>query len=499
MDYVAIVGGLVLAWTLFPYVRWLATCNGRTKKLPPGPIPLPLIGNLHNILGVQPHKSLARLAKKYGPMISLRMGQITTVVISSSAVAKQVLQKQDLAFSSRTIPDAVHALNHHQFSVVFLPVGSRWRSLRKILNSNMFSRNKLDTSQHLRSQKIQDFIAYCGKCSQNGQAVNIGQAAFETSMKLLSNTIFSKDVVDPYANSGNEFKDVVWKIMEEAGKPNLADYFPLLKRIDPQGIRRRAVKLSGKLFQQIQGLIDERLEQRRKSPNCGTTDFLEVMLNTSQEDPQAIDRIHIEHLCQDLFTAGTDTTSNTLEWAMVEVMRKPCIMKKAKSELAEVIGKGKIIEEADISRLPYLECIMKETLRMHPPVPFLLRKVDQDVEACGYFVPKDSQVLVNVWSIGRDPAIWEDPLAFKPERFWGSKIDLRGQDFEVIPFGAGRRICPGLPLATRTLIVMLGSLLNSFDWKAEGNIALEDLDVEEKYGITLARSRPLRAVPIPLN
>lgn len=498
MDYVSIIGGLLLAWTLVQCIRWLAISNKCKKKLPPGPNPLPLIGNLHNILGGQPHQSLAKLAEKYGPIISLRLGQITTVVISSSAVAKEVLQKQDLAFSSRTIPDAIYAQNVYQFSVVWLPVSDRWRSLRKILNSYIFSGSSLDANHHLRCRKIQDLIAYCHRCSQIGEAVNIGQAAFETSMNLLSNTIFSKDVVDPYANSGKEFKDVVWNIMEEAAKPNLADYFPVLKRIDPQGIRRRIGKHFGKLLQMIERLIDERLEQRTRSENSGSTDVLDILLNTSKEDPQAIDRNHIERLCLDLFIAGTDSTSNTLEWAMVEVMRKPYIMRKAKAELAEVIGKGKAIEEADIARLPYLQCIVKETLRIHAPVPFLIRKVDQDVEACGYFVPKDSQVLVHSWSIGRDPAIWEDPLAFKPERFWGSEMDVRGQDFELIPFGTGRRICPGLPLATRTVSVMLGSLLNSFDWKPEGDIAPEDLDVEEKFGITLARSRPLRAVPIPL-
>ncbi|OIT39428.1 7-ethoxycoumarin o-deethylase [Nicotiana attenuata] len=193
---------------------------------------------------------------------------------------------------------------------------------------------------------MQDLIAYCRQCSQTGDAVNIGQAAFETSMNLLSSTIFSKDVVDPYANSGKEFKDAVCKITEEAGKPNLADYFPLLRRIDPQGIRRCVGKNFDKLLQQIEVLIDERLEER------DSIDVLDILLNTSLEDPEAIDRNHIERLCLDLFIAGTDTTSNTLEWAMVEIMRKPDIMEKAKAELAEVIGKGKIVEEADVASLP---------------------------------------------------------------------------------------------------------------------------------------------------
>ncbi|XP_009793557.1 geraniol 8-hydroxylase-like [Nicotiana sylvestris] len=498
MNYLAIVGVLLLAWTLFQCISCLLVTNRSNKKLPPGPIPLPLIGNLHNILGGQPHQSLAKLADKFGPIISLKLGQITTVVISSSAVAKEIIQKQDLAFSSRTIPDAIHAINQYQFSVIWLPVDTRWRSLRKIMNTYIFSGNKLDANQHLRSQKIQDLIAYCHRCSQTRDAVSIGQVAFETSMNILSSIIFSKDVVDHYANLGKEFKDLVCKISEESGKPNLADYYPVLKRIDPQGIRRRLSKHLNILLEQIEGLIDERLEQRRKSSTSNSTDVLDVLLNISQEDPQAIDRNHIERLCLDLFIAGTDTTSNTLEWAMVEIMRKPYIMDKAKAELAEVIGKGKVIEEADVIHLPYLQCIVKETLRIHPTVPLLIRKVDQNVEACGYFIPKDSQVIVHLWSIGRDPTIWEEPLVFKPERFWGSKIDVRGQDFELIPFGVGRRICPGLPLAARTLSVMLGSLLNSFDWKAEGDIAPEHLDVEEKFGLTLARSIPLRVIPIPL-
>ncbi|XP_027770029.1 geraniol 8-hydroxylase-like [Solanum pennellii] len=345
MDYVVIVGGLLLVRTLFQCIRWVAISKRGNKKLPPGPIPLPLIGNLHNIVGDQPHKSLARLAQIYGLMMSLRMGQSGNIFSSSG---KTSLTKTRIGLLQQN--------------------NSRCNPTRKILNSNLFSGDKLDATQHLRSQKMQDFIGYCGKCSQTGESVNVGQAAFET-----------------------------------------------MKRIDPQGIRRRIGKHSDKLLQLIGGLIDERLEQRRKSPNDSRTDFLEVMLNTSEEDPQ------------DLFIAGTDTTSSTLEWAMVEVMRIPYITNKAKTDFADVIGKGKIIKEADIVRLPYLQCIVKETLRMHPPVPFLIRKVDQDVEACSYFVLKDSQVLVNV-------------------------------------------------------------ILQQ----------KKDLDVEEKFGITLARLRPLRAVPISL-
>ncbi|KAK6781339.1 hypothetical protein RDI58_023523 [Solanum bulbocastanum] len=165
-----------------------------------------------------------------------------------------------------------------------------------------------------------------------------------------------------------------------------------------------------------------------------------------------------------------------MEWAMAETLKQPKFMKKAQVELAEIIGKGILIEEADVSRLPYLQCIIKETLRMHPSVPLLLpRRTEQDVELCDYIIPKGSQVLVNVWAIGRDSTFWDDPLVFKPER-----------------------ICPGFPLALRMVSVILGSLLNSFNWKLEADIEPKDLDMEEKFGITLGKAHPLRAIPFSL-
>lgn len=197
--------------------------------------------------------------------------------------------------------------------------------------------------------------------------------------------------------------------------------------------------------------------------------------------------------------AGTDTTSSTTEWAMAELLHNPEILKKAKAELEQIIGKGQLIQESDISRLPYLRATVKETMRIHPSVPFLIpRKVETDVEVYGYTVPMGAQVLVNAWAIGRDPSIWKNPTTFMPERFLESEVDVRGQDFELIPFGAGRRICLGLPLAMRMIPVVLGSLINSFDWKLEGGIAPGELDMEEKFGITLQKAQPLRAIPFQM-
>ncbi|XP_015065369.1 geraniol 8-hydroxylase-like [Solanum pennellii] len=491
MDYVNTLIGVLFACFL---VRGVLISLRRTKRLAPGPFALPIIGNLH-LLGHKPHISLTQLAIKHGPIMNLKFGQINTVIISSSVLAREVTQKKDLTFSSRCIPDALRACNHNDFSAIWLPVDAQWRKLRKIMNYHIFSGNRLDANEHLRSKKIQELIDYCGNCSKVGETVNISRATFRTAMNLLSNTFFSIDLTDPFTDSAKEFKELVSNISIEAGKPNVVDFFPFLRKIDPQGVRRRMTKYFTKILHIMSDLIDERLKERSMGKHANV-DVLDALLNIC---PNEIDRNQIEQLCLDLFEAGTDTTSNTLEWAVAELLKNPHTMEKAQEELAQVIGRGKLINAADVANLPYLRCIVKENFRIHPQVPFLIpRKTEEDVDFCGYIIPKDSQILVNVWAIGRDSSLWENPLDFKPERFWESEIDIRGQDFELLPFGAGRRICPGLPLATRMIPIVLGSLLNTFNWKLQDGITPEDLDMEERFGITLAKAQPLLAIPIPL-
>ncbi|GFS29976.1 hypothetical protein Acr_00g0009470 [Actinidia rufa] len=240
----------------------------RCRKLPPGPTPFPVLGNLLK-LGTQPHQSLAELAKVHGPIMTLKLGHITSVVISSSVVAREALQKQDLAFSNRSIPNAIHA--HDQY--------------------------KLDANQHLRCRKVEQLIAYIRKSCQDGAAVDIGRAAFRTSLNLLSNTIFSVDLANPNEDSAKEFRDLVWNIMVEAGKPNLVDYFPELAKVDPQGIRKRMTSHFGKVLQLFGRLIDERLELRRLRKAIGNHDVIDILLNISEENPNEMDRTHIERLC----------------------------------------------------------------------------------------------------------------------------------------------------------------------------------------------------------
>ncbi|KAB1217135.1 Geraniol 8-hydroxylase [Morella rubra] len=498
MDFLTGAVCLCLSWILVQAFRRIPSGNSIHRKLPPGPKPFPVIGNLLD-LGVKPHKSLDKLAKVHGPIMSLKLGQVTTIIISSAHTAKEVLQTHDQFLCNRSIPDAIRALKHDELGMPWIPVSTQWRNLRKICNGHLFASKVLDANQDIRRKKVQELLAETRQSSLTGEAVNIGRAAFKTTLNLLSNTIFSVDLADPNSDTAREFKEIAWNIMQEAGKPNLADYFPMLKVIDPQGIRQRMSIHFGKFLGVFDRMISQRLQLRKLPGSVTNGDMLNTLLDISEKDSEEMDKAKLERLFLDLFVAGTDTTSATLEWAMAELLHNPNALSKAKEELEREIGKGNAVEESDIARLPYLQAIVKETFRLHPAVPFLLpRKAETDVEINGYVIPKGAQVLVNAWAIGRDTNLWDNANFFLPERFLDSEIDVKGRNFELIPFGGGRRICPGLPLAIRMLHLMLGSLIHNFDWKLEDGVKSEELNMEDKFALTLQMAYPLRAIPIPV-
>ncbi|RZC73037.1 hypothetical protein C5167_048519 [Papaver somniferum] len=493
MEYLNLLLLILLPVSLLKIFSWITKSS--PTNLPPGPAPLPIFGNLFK-LGKKPHESLTQLAQIYGPLMSLKLGSLTTIVISSSTTAKEVLQKHDQSFSSRTVIDAVTVFNHHESSIVWLPPTPQWRTLRKLTNSHIFTTQKLDSNQSLRHQKLEELVSYVRRNANAGSVINIGQAAFTIVLNLISNSFFSIDLADGFgSDSVCVFKDAVRGAMLEAGKPNLSDYFPVIRFMDLQGVRRGMSKHFGVLDEIFEKIIQQKLLTLHSREGKG--DLLDMILDPSHDNGIQLQHHEIKGLFKDFFAAGTDTTSSTVEWAMAELLHNPSKMTKAQQELSDILGKDQPIEESDIIRLPYLQAVVKETLRLHPPVPFLVpHKAENNVEIHDFVVPKGAQVLVNVWAIGRDPALWKDPTCFSPERFLDLKSDYKGQDFELIPFGSGRRICPGLPLAHRMVHLVLGLLLQSFDWELENGLKPENLDMEEEFGFTLAKATGLRAIPV---
>ncbi|GAB4834293.1 hypothetical protein Ancab_039968 [Ancistrocladus abbreviatus] len=491
----------LLIWNSIHYLlSLLRRTKLSRKRLPPGPFPFPIFGNILDHI-TNPHRTLAQLAKVHGPAMAVQLGSLTTVVISSAPMAKQVLQKNDLSFSTRNPWVAVSVLDHHESSVAFLPPDAHWRSFRKVCKTYMFANSRLEASKDLRRNNVQQLLSYVQDCCEAGTAIDIRQASVTTSLNFLSNIFFSLDLAHPNSTSrsGNELQELVSAMVVEAGTLSAADFFPLLKMVDPQGIRRRATIIVREMFKVFNAIIHQRLESRKATGTSENNDVLDAILSISQGSNKEFDVADIPHLFLDLFVAGTDTTSTTFEWAMAELIHNPEKLTKAKAELEQVIGKGCPVKEEDIVRLPYLEAVITETLRLHPPVTFLIpRKVVKDVDLCEYTVPKNAQVLVNIWAMGRDETLWKEATSFEPERFLGSNIDVKGGDFEFIPFGAGRRMCPGMSLANRMLPYMLGSLIHSFDWKLEGGITPEKMNMDDKFGFTVVKAQPLRAVPVSL-
>jgi len=318
---------------------------------------------------------------------------------------------------------------------------------------------------------------------------------FLTVLNVITGMMWGGTVKDEdRATLGAEFRQVVNEMVGYLGMPNLSDFYPSLALFDLQGVQKNMKVLAKRL----DGIFESMIDQRRKMGSDENKDFLQFLLKLKDEGGDyktAFNMAHLKSLLMDMVVGGTDTTSNTIEFALAEMMNKPEVLKRAQQELEDVVGKDNIVEESHINKLPYLYAIMKEVLRMHPTLPLLVPHCPS--ESCvigGYTIPKGARVFVNAWAIHRDPSIWENPLEFKPERFLDGKWDYSGNDFNYFPFGSGRRICAGTAMAERMFMFMLGSLIHSFDWKLEEG---DKHDLSEKFGIVLKKKVALMAIPTP--
>ncbi|XP_023749253.1 cytochrome P450 76T24 [Lactuca sativa] len=465
----------------------------RRRRLPPGPVRLPIIGNLLHI-GSKPHESLAKLAHKHGPLMTIRLGSITSVVASTPDAARQILQLNDDACSGRLVPDVNSALKHPEAAILWMPPDKTWRAMRKAINLYLTNRQKLDGLSYLRQNVVEGMVEFLRESADKKATVDIGQLAFAVSLNQMSNTILSQNVTSYVSENIGGFKSAVETYMEMLGKFNIADIFPVLKPLDPQNIRRQAKSAFNWLDEVIEGFVSERLKNRvLKVPS--TCDMLDSLLDYSQENEAIFNLQHIKSLLVDLFIAGTDTSSNTITWAMTELLLNPDMLSRLREEVRQVVGEDGKIEEAKIIDLPYLDAVINETMRLHLAAPLLApHKTENQVKLGNYIIPTNTQILVNAWAIARDPKYWENPLVFMPERFLSNKLDYKGQHFEFIPFGSGRRRCPGMPLAHRMVHLIVASFVYYFDWELPH--AKEEMDMNTIFGLTLLKAIPLVAIPL---
>ncbi|KDP27487.1 hypothetical protein JCGZ_20022 [Jatropha curcas] len=471
----------------------------KNHRFPPGPPGWPILGNLLD-LGTMPHRTLTKLREKYGGVIGLRLGSVNTMVILSAKPASELFKYHDLSFAERNITETMRSHGYNEGSLAIAPYGSYWRVLRRLVTVDMLVNKRINETASIRRKCVDDMLRWIKEetYEANDHGIHLARFVFLMTFNSLGNLMFSKDLVDPESKEGSEFFTAMMGLMETSGYANVADYFPWLRWLDPQGLKRRMDKELGKALEIASKFVKERIEEK-KVVGDRRKDFLDVLLEfegNGKDEPAKISDRDTNIFILEIFMAGSETTSSTIEWAMTELLCNPESMTKAKAELASVIGPNRKVEETDIDNLPFLQAIVKETLRLHPPIPFLVpRRAMHNTKFMGYEIPVNTQVLVNAWAIGRDPNVWDEPLCFKPERFIGSNVDYKGQNYEFIPFGAGRRMCAGVTLGHRVLHLILGSLLHHFDWELEANVNPEKVDMRDRLGITMRKLEPLIAVP----
>ncbi|KAF3943360.1 hypothetical protein CMV_030077 [Castanea mollissima] len=486
---------LVLLIFTLSWYTWKKQRTSLLLLLPPGPRGVPLFGNLLS-LDPELHSYFAGLAQIHGPIFKLRLGYKLGIVVTSPSLTREVLKDHDVTFANRDVPEAGRAATYGGSDIVWTPYGPEWRMLRKVCVIKMLSNTTLDSVYELRRKQVRETVGYFYR--RVGSPVNIGEQMFLTVMNVITNMMWGGTVEGEERSSlGADFKEVVSEMTELLGKPNISDFFPGLARFDLQGIKKKMDGLAKRFDRIFDVMINQRLKIDKEGGSKDSKDFLQFLLKLKDEGDSKtpMTTIHLKALLMDMVVGGTDTTSNTIEFAMAEIMNKPEVMRKTQQELEAVVGKDNIVEESHIHKLPYLHAVMKETLRLHPALPLLVPHCPS--ETCtvgGYTIPKGSRIFVNVWAIQRDPSIWENPLNFDPERFSNSKWDYSGNDFNYFPFGSGRRICAGTAMAERMVIYSLATLLHSFDWNLPQG---ETLDITEKFGIVLKKKIPLVAVPTP--
>ncbi|CAL1399632.1 unnamed protein product [Linum trigynum] len=477
----------------------LLTRNHSSRSnLPPGPKPWPIIGNL-NLIGPLPHRSLHSLSSHYGPIMRLRFGSHHVMVGSSAEVAKSILRTHDLAFAGRPETAAGKYAAYDYSDITWSPYGPHWRQARRMCAVELFSGKRLESYEYIRREEVRRVVGSLFGLS--GDPVNVKDRLLDLSLNVISRMVLGEKHT---AGAGDEdLKEILEEAMLLNGVLDIGDSIPWLAWLDLQGYRRRMKAVARRIDGFLERVLDEHNLKRRGEGGGGLgkkKDMVDVLLELA-DDPDLevkMDRRRVKAFTLDMIAGGTESSAVTVEWAISELLKHPKIFIRAAEELDRVVGKDRWVEENDIPNLPYINAIVKETMRLHPVAPLLVpRMVREDVELSGYHIAKGTRVFVNVWTIGRDPNIWDAPEEFWPERFIGKDIDVKGHDFELLPFGAGRRMCPGYPLGIKVIQVSLANLLHGFKWELPSGMKREELNMDEIFGLSTPRKFPLVAVAHP--
>ncbi|KAI5071004.1 hypothetical protein GOP47_0013255 [Adiantum capillus-veneris] len=468
------------------------------KRLPPRPPGLPLIGHLH-LLGKNPHQSFYELSKKYGPLMALRLGSVPILVASSPAMAKQILQTHDSTFANRVRSIASECSVYGGASgITFSDAGHYWRSLRQLCAMQFFNAKRIESFQHVRTTEVQRLVRSVMVEAKVGKSSEIRQKLQTTTNNIVSIMFLGRPLNEISAHGESKHGSMVHLVIEALhllGKFNVSDLMPWLACMDLQGVASHAKQTGLRMRVAFQTVIDHRRELRNgmyEPPQ----DFLDILL----ADPKISDD-DIQAMFLDMFGGGSDTSSSLTEWALAELLANPEAMRRVEEEVTTVVGEERPVEEADLPSLPFLQAVAKETMRLHPVLPFLVpHRASHACNVAGYEVAAGTHVFVNTWAISRDPKAWpghpHPTLQFCPDRFLDDHTspDI-GLQFHFLPFGSGRRTCPGSSLGLLHFHLLLASLLHAFHWTCSSSSSPPDLS--ERFGIVMTKATPLVALATP--
>ncbi|KAL5564925.1 hypothetical protein UlMin_028089 [Ulmus minor] len=483
---------------LLSLLLWFMHNKSKSKlNLPPSPPRLPIIGNLHQ-LGSFPSHSLRALSDKYGSLMLLHLGQLTTLVVSSADMVREIAKNHDLVFSNRPKATATDILFYGGKDIAFASYDECWRQLRKICVLELLNLKTVQSFQSVREEEVAKLVDSLREAAREGSSVNLSQMLNSTSNNIVSRCIFGQSnntEEDGLTMAG----DIGRAVLKQLTAFSMGDFFPSLKWID---VLRGFISTLKKTSELADTFYDRVIEEHMKIKANGadvTKDFVDVLLQLQRDMHDfELTPVHLKAIVNDMLVAGIEITATTLEWFMAELLRNPRVLNKTQEEVRRVVGKKGKVDVNDISSMTYLKCVIKESLRLHPTAPLLLpRETTTNVQIGGYHIPAKTRVLINAFAIQRDPTVWDKPEEFLPERFENNSLDFRGQHYQLVPFGFGRRQCPGLTFGTASIEYLVSNLLYWFDWKLPDDALPEDLDMTQVFGITLTKKTALHVVPIP--
>ncbi|XP_051123273.1 cytochrome P450 71A8-like isoform X2 [Andrographis paniculata] len=480
-----------LFWFIY---KWFHKPNGATK-LPPLPPTLPIIGNLHQFRSL-PHRDLQRLARKYGPLMHLHLGSVPMLVVSSGEGAKEIMKTNDPSFADRPQTWVAKQLLYGTHDVSMSPYDQKWRQRKSICVLQLLSNKRVQSLHAIREEETSLLLK---KIEHSSSALNLSEMFAEFSNAMISRAIFGQKCSE--GEKGKRFVSLLKDVSSSVGTIYVGDFIPWLSfftRVN--GFNAKVQRVAKELDEFLEGVIQERMArtQEEKAKDDGMNkygeNFVDILIDIYKNNSYgiSISKENVKGILMNMIEGGTYTVSIAQEWMMSEILRHPEVLKRLQAEVRGILKDRVDITDHDLEKMTYLKAVIKETLRLHPPIPLPLHKARNDVKLMGYEVSAGTWVAINIFAIGRDPKIWDEPEKFNPDRFLNSSIDFKGQDFELIPFSSGRRGCPGISFAMANIEYTIANLVQKFEWKlAEDG---KELDMTERQGLHVGRAVPLLAL-----